>query len=263
MNLGKFKIFIGLVLCFGINSCKDDCPCPDVSNPDCNDYDPCLGKSPADASFSMLLDLSMEESGEHFYQTDTIEYFSDATQRFVTFQVDDESVDSCWWTIGKDSRVFTEKKVTLHFGEAREHDIQVLLIVDKSSVQDCFSNKPVRDTVVRVLKFMPFGSSNIYGSYFGHLDDNNSDTMTLSITQEVHQGNLQIPIARGHLFGAKSFQFGYVRPGWSSFGIASYPLSRPLVEGIASLDGDDVTFEFIYEHSTEGKQNRTFKGKKQ
>ena len=137
------------------------------------------------------------------------------------------------------------------------------LIVDKSSSRECYPNNPVRDTLVKTLRFMPLGTSNIYGSYFGYLDNNTKDTMTLTITQEVHQGSTKRPIARAHVFGGESFQFGYVLPGWEKFGIMSYPQTRPLIEGVALLDGDEISFEFIYEFGVEGKQTRIFREKKQ
>ncbi len=247
-----------------IQSCKKDC-CNDPTNPDCKNYDPCYGKEPANASFNFYLDLS-NEYGKYHYNTDTIEMREGGYSALVHFKVDDKNVDSCWWTVGKDARVFTQKEFYLTFN-LWNSPIQVTLIVDKHNAKACHPDKPIRDTFTKVLTLMPLGSSNIFGKYLGYLDGNESDTASIIITNEFRQGLFEPVMRCVKLMGIGEFHFSGIIPGWKEFGFLSWgPDTRPFVEGHANLNDNKIELKFKYagiDYPFDTYKNRTFNGIKQ
>ena len=48
----KILIFsLGFLGLLALQSCKEECPCDDPTNPNCDNYDPCYGKKPITADF--------------------------------------------------------------------------------------------------------------------------------------------------------------------------------------------------------------------
>lgn len=248
--------------------CKEEPPCNDPTNPDCANYDPCYGKEAANASFHHFCDLTTGYGLYHF-KTDTIE-MEDANARVrVFFKVDDKNVDSCWWSVGTDSRVFTEKEFSLTF-RLVDGPIRTRLIVDKSSALDCNPSKPVRDTFYRDLTLMPLGSSNIYGTYKGYFDGNTSDTGTITITRKRMSAQM-VPILRNSQEppGIDSSTFHFIIPGWNStFGVRNQgPTVVPNMEGIGKVNNGELIIKYKYKGKNttldDPFMSRTFNGKKQ
>ncbi|NUM30966.1 MAG: hypothetical protein HUU47_01425 [Bacteroidetes bacterium] len=249
-----------------IQSCKKDC-CNDPSNPDCKNYDPCYGKEPANASFHFYRDLS-NEYGKYHYKTDTIEMYEGGSMTGVIFKVEDKNVDSCWWTVGQDTRVFTQKEFYLTFN-LWNSPIPVKLIVDKHNAKNCNPDKPIRDTSTKILTLMPLGSSNIYGRYFGYLDGNKDDTATVQVLLEKLQSE-NIPVLRSSkLLGNINDESGRrnIWTGWNEFAISGYDLgTRPYFEGHAKLQGNELEIKFKYagiDYPNGTFKNRTFNGIRQ
>jgi len=267
MKLFNLLIALGFIGCLSlIQSCKDDCS--DPTNPDCENYDPCYGKESADAAFHFYKDLTTDY-GEYHFQTDTIEVYNDGSYIDVYFKVDDKDVDSCWWTVGADSRVFTQKEFMLTF-QKDDAPLLTRLIVDKSSAKSCHPDKPVRDTFYRTLKFMPLGSSNIYGKYHGYFDGNTSDTGTITVLIKRFWNTSYIPILRNSQEppGIDSGNFAIINTGWNNaFGMRSIggKGTIPYMSGLAIIEFEKIEINYKYNNENDPfdtYRNRTFKGKK-
>ncbi|NUM30968.1 MAG: hypothetical protein HUU47_01435 [Bacteroidetes bacterium] len=246
-----------------IQSCKEEY-CNDPSNPDCKNYDPCFGKEPANASFNFFLDLS-NEYGKYHYKTDTIEMREGGYSALVHFKVDDKNVDSCWWTVGQDTRVFTQKEFYLTFN-LWNSPIAVTLIVDKHRSKTCHPDKPIRDTITKVLTLLPLGSSNIFGRYLGYLDGNKEDTASIVISREFKQGLNEPELRSVKLLGKQPYQFMGIIPGWNEFGVVGDITGKPYMEGQAKLEGNELEIKFKYagiDYPFDTYKNRYFKGIKQ
>ncbi len=163
----KFILFLSIILFFGC--CPDECT--DASDPDCSNYDPCMTvdypvaefgvgyKSPKKRIFS--------DSRFNFFGVDTILKFdSDSVGDFPTFYVLSEDVDSVFWTVGSDRRVFRKKSFELRFRNVTPGSpIDVQLVVLKKS--DCFEGGFVTDTARRTIVVnLPYDESQADYHYF-------------------------------------------------------------------------------------------------
>lgn len=270
MRFLKFlMLLLGFIAFMMLQSCKENCPCDDPTNPTCDNYDPCFGKEAANATFHYYCDLSTSY-GEYHFKTDTIEMEDGNASVRVFFKVDDPNVDSCWWSVGADPRVFREKEFSLTF-KIGDAPLRTRLIVDKSSALDCNPNDPVRDTFYRELTLMPLGSSSIYGTYKGYFDGNTSDTGTIRILTKRFFNVQMVPILRNNQEppGIDSGTFHFIIPGWNST-FAIRPLGagiNPFMAGICKVSNSELRIDYKYRGlgstSDDPNRNRTFNGIKQ
>ncbi len=111
----KLLIVVLASFAFVLNSCKDECPCTDETNPDCSNYDPNYGKPTAD--FTMRQSLKpfgwAEKPEEIAEYCDTIV----ASNSGVLFTAKEENALRYEWTIGADNRKFTTREVALRFDD--------------------------------------------------------------------------------------------------------------------------------------------------
>ena len=273
-----YIVLIGLMLPFG---CKKEC-CQDPTNPDCENYNPCYGVTPANADFTMGVQL-----GDRFFEADT--FFG---VNLVKFEAKFEA-DSYHWIIGA-SEFFTRAFEQTYF--PFNYNVEVTLITVKHSALRCYPNNPIRDTVRKVFYSWPetFGSppdSNNYvrvpfsGTYEGYFDHEPREKREIELVWYPYKGFSWMERERIKGFpypNTNSINDGL---GWSvgSFfkefmptavyiksdqygGGPSHPLI-PAMEGFAWLDPLDhtkITLEYKFRDTLDQKTwyYHKFKGKK-
>lgn len=177
MNVRDFLISLApagfaLFLVFTFSSCEKE-GCQDPANPSCENYNPCYGKTKADASFT-IYEVLQETPSDHNVgfkgedvATDTIIYTN-----FARFKADHEA-EYYEWRVGSDPRVWNSREFTLRFSSVPYYTpIEVRLKVYKKTDQTCFPS--ASDTVVftRKLYTVPRVNSMMTGRFEGYLESN-------------------------------------------------------------------------------------------
>jgi len=190
MNKYLFNPFIQIVLSvwilISIWGCPEDpeTPCMDATNPDCQNYDPCLGHAGANAEFVMV------DSFKNFYCTDipgSSYYYSDRDTCINNriYLRASQINDTYKWIIGKDSSYPQARSFPFDLPNNFPSDtIKIQLITSRQSPDECGLIE--RDTVVKTLYRIDvdwFGSSwsLVIGSFRGVDLDNPTDSFTITI----------------------------------------------------------------------------------
>lgn len=149
------------------SSCKEECH--DPANPDCENYDPCYGKTPFEADFIMEEVIRVGSGGAFPGQLDT-SYVSDTivsspnsgvSARFTAAG----NYNTYHWQIGTDPTVFTTKSFKQFF--PNPVTVWVTLIATRTPDTLCFPNDDGIDTVKKRLVVVPRSQSLIFGNYMG------------------------------------------------------------------------------------------------
>lgn len=159
LKTGLFYILL-LLLIFTTEACKKKCY--DKSNPDCENYDPCYGKSETRADFVVEENLYPygQVLGEDVWvKGDTVNGSSmNNPVRFTALY----PADSFIWIIG--AKTFYTKSVTQYgFPQGRHIPIQ-LIVVNKNPNRSCFPADNGRDTILRDIYIWPTTSNDSFGS---------------------------------------------------------------------------------------------------
>ena len=105
------KVLFQFMILFYFVSCKDTAPepCKDPSKSHCINYDPCYGKLPTNADFTMMEAFGNVPilDGWDYYNTDTV------SNSYVTFTAKDSTASTYLWRIGTDT--FQRRSVTMQF----------------------------------------------------------------------------------------------------------------------------------------------------
>lgn len=171
-----FKLSIAIFLLFLVTvniSCKK---CKDPSNPDCKNYDPCLGKTKVTADFVFEIQVN-----DKWYEVDEVFRYND-----VRFKAKNQAL-SYKWILGTEE---INSKSFIRTGFPENSVVPCTLIIEKTPNTKCFPNDKDKDTVVRELKisknesqvslyktladtvdFVPY---KFYGEYLGHKESNPS-----------------------------------------------------------------------------------------
>lgn len=163
-----------------VQSCKKECH--DKSNPDCENYDPCYGKSRTSADFT----ISEVVSG---FPNETGEVWHNSYVQFTSKQ----DFDSYQWVIGTNKDTFYTKTCGLRdFPEGQT--IQVRLIGKRTPNTKCFPDDDGIDTVYKSFKVTAGDSLlPILGEYEGYYDGypNNKVTVKVLCTKKLDGQNIE------------------------------------------------------------------------
>ena len=289
--LTAFLLIVSAVL---MEQCKCK-QCEDPTNPECSNYDPCLGVAKTSADFKIE-----ERTGSYWVETDTVERYSRV--RFTALQ----EADSYRWLIGADE--FNEKSFTLSNFPYNSW-IGVTLILKRTPNKACHPNDNGIDTVYRrfyvwpegyyldpsLFRFLVKNPYPIYGTYYGALKSspNNRFEVTLKDSNAVIPIVSPDPVAMGvmagipypdydsriiqALDGRGYFDMGSFSDDFNPTSISILcngfggPLSgipeTPKMEGLAWLNDKDNRFITIayrsrYSNSTTWSPMDTFVGQK-
>lgn len=158
-----------LALLVTVQACKK---CKDPQNPECENYDPCFGKSATSAEFKMFL----KHTG------DTIEEIYDGDKFFpfgLTFEAT-YPADSFFWKIGAEANFRMGKKIAVEFFPLSA-PIPIMLIVKRKPDLDCFLDDDGVDTVVKWVQPVKRNQLPFFGKYLVYFVDNPNDKFTISI----------------------------------------------------------------------------------
>lgn len=192
-NLLKYKSIIFFITTLVlISSC---CECEDVSNPDCPNYDPCHNsEEPQQAIFGAGYVYHIGEGNSKDFFTDTTIYLNgDTIPATTTFYALNTDVDSFYWQIGQDPRIFTSEQVYIEFDEQYNHiPIEVSYTIVKYN--DCFDDGVYRETVKRTVvpSVNPGISTYFTSKYIGTSTEQPNEEFTIEIDFE-HRRILNFP----------------------------------------------------------------------
>ena len=144
--------FVGLLI---LQGCKEECPCTDPTNPNCDNYDPCWGKKPVSADFEM------SQQPVTFYPDYVGEWHPE--QKFfrglIGFKssqyVENDTSVKYTWLIG--SEVIHDYTFVRNFVDTRqtgENNIPITFIVEKEPDLDCFPLDDGKDTVTKYIQLV-------------------------------------------------------------------------------------------------------------
>lgn len=156
---GFYCMFLFLALLF-TEACKKKCY--DKANPDCENYDPCYGKSETKADFIVEENLNpfgkvLDE--DVWIQGDTVNGSSMSNVvRFTALY----PADSFVWTIGS-QKFYSKSVVQYGFPQGRTIPIQ-LVVINKNTNRRCFPADDGRDTMLRSIYIWPPVSNDSFGS---------------------------------------------------------------------------------------------------
>lgn len=170
-KISIYTLAIGIVLAFvlgGMQSCRKK-KCNDPSNPECENYNPCLNNKKVEAEFDMgVIFPSTYIQGEFdFLNVDTIfrsaEFVMgewDGTK--ITFRNKVENA-KCTWILG--SETIEAAEFTRWFKTALPGKYSVTLMVEKEPDSKCFPLDDGKDTLTRTFTLMPHSQFPIMGKY--------------------------------------------------------------------------------------------------
>lgn len=182
-------LLLGIGMLVSMHSCKKE-KCNDPTNPDCENYDPCYGKSPVKAEIKIgRMNTFLEVNGDpYFMNEDSIfcapgiennSNFSQIWKQYIGFRCPTPGVKTTW-KLGAEiindsffARFFEEDKGIMG-------KYQVSLIVEKEPDIKCFPFDDGKDTLVKTFEFVPNYELPIMGVY-RVLFEGDSDSTTIEI----------------------------------------------------------------------------------
>jgi hypothetical protein len=179
-----YKLLIVVLASFVLllPACKDDCP--DPSNPDCENYDPCFGKDTVNTLFKVRRSSGGFPPPGEWCQLVTSDTFNAST---VRFDIPDGSLESSTyeWQIGSEADARTDKGFEVDFSDylldkGWEQWISVTLSV-RTPINECLSNP--KDTLVSVTRELFFTEKTIpwrpLGKYKGYFTNDPNNEVTI------------------------------------------------------------------------------------
>ena len=163
------KVLFQFMILFYFVSCKDTAPepCKDPSKSHCINYDPCYGKLPTNADFTMMEAFGNVPilDGWDYYNTDTV------SNSYVTFTAKDSTASTYLWRIGTDT--FQRRSVTMQFPSNwithtnLVNFVDVSLTIRRAPYVKCFPNDSGVDSKSKRLFFICDTSNLIKGVFVG------------------------------------------------------------------------------------------------
>jgi hypothetical protein len=143
-----------------LQSCKK-CECQDVSNPDCENYDPCYGKYTANFGFTYGSQWVTPESffGIENYVHDKDSILQNNNRiKFTAHKI----YDSVVWKLG--SETITNKSFVRIFNNVKEGYYSCTMVGHRAK-QDCIAGDDGIDTITKRWYMMPLSKMPIIGKY--------------------------------------------------------------------------------------------------
>jgi hypothetical protein len=167
--------FLAVVILIS-SSCDN---CEDPTNPECDNYDPCIGMELQKADFAIGKRYS--DGIELFFESDTVLY------GFVYFKSNIEDAVSYKWTVGTDARTWDTKDIALNFKQddsltLRNSPVPVTLVVERMpNNYGCFPGDDGIDTVTKFVHFRSDWEAAFWGKWVGSRDTDTNNEYQLDI----------------------------------------------------------------------------------
>jgi hypothetical protein len=165
--LRSLILFFSLVIAF--SNCGENSPVVPV--------DPCLDNTPVTAKFSIYENVS-----DSLFVADTVLQYNT-----IVFEAD-ENYSTYEWTIGDDERVFTTKRVQLHFQQP-VGKIDVTLKVTKSPDLKCFPEDDGADMLTKSVVVIDWRNSLTIGEYEGANVSDPLEKFEVKLTRQLDVNN--------------------------------------------------------------------------
>lgn len=141
LKSGHFYTLL-LLLLFSTEACKKKCY--DKTNPDCENYDPCYGRSETKAQFIIEQYLGKWEGEDVWIEADTV--YATGSSNPIRFSATCDA-DSFIWEIGANK--YYKKSFTLTYFPFDKNIPITLIVIKNNPNQSCFPHDDGRDTLVR------------------------------------------------------------------------------------------------------------------
>jgi hypothetical protein len=149
----------------------------------CDDNE-CDGKKSQNAEFRIYQELhySEQENGKTVLKTKEVEEDTFLLYSQLTFEAMEENAESYEWTLGSDTRTFTEKKFNLVFDDIAildENPLEIRLKIKKRPTK-CFPNDEGYDSLVQLIYFI--NDHPLIGKYEGSDNTSPNDKYAIEIS---------------------------------------------------------------------------------
>lgn len=174
-------LLVFLLFIMGFESCKKDCY--DPFNPDCVDYDPCIGEVKADAEFGFYKRKVGTDTIFWIPVVDTFYNWCNGGGNQLFFRANNSQMDNYEWTVGSDPRTFTDSIFFLNF-ECISGQVNTTLRVDNEFLEGCFSDEMKIDIATKgiYMKILPsLLEQPIYGKYEGFNEGQEGEVFTIEL----------------------------------------------------------------------------------
>jgi len=171
------KLLLAVFCIAYLQSCreKEEERCQEPSNPECENYNPCLNAKPTSAAFTMEEIVNAPTSG--WPNGDRIVYDTDTCRRWndIVFTCT-QKADSIWW-IFDDTEMRPEwqqkQSFSIKFGapggpiQTQPERVKITCIVKNNKPNSCFSADNGIDTFTRYMVYMPSWQTAFTGRFRG------------------------------------------------------------------------------------------------
>ncbi len=176
-----------------------------------------------------ILDFKMEMQG--FIADSLLECTKCIEGGSIKFSMIDPTAEVIRWKVGNDPREFTERSFSLFFENALGRQFPVTLYMEKYIENENCERTYFRDSITKILEFVSYYDSQIFGRYKGHNIDEPNKEFVVEIIDSIRITNISEaqrclpfvnpPIYKGVIKGIPSTCHGLEY-------VCHYP--RPLVE---------------------------------
>ncbi len=179
-NSYRYLIVLLVGLTLSLNSCREECPCVDETNPECDNYNPCWDKKPVTADFEMGYMLRVTRPFDEYVEEFQPDYAFERVN--IGFRpVDYNPSDSIKYTWLLGSEVINEPEFYRNFSSTTEDEIPVTLIVEGKPNLDCFPLDDGQDTLTKMIRLIDGVCNTAASGRFRVKFDGYSDSVTVSV----------------------------------------------------------------------------------
>jgi hypothetical protein len=181
----KRIIVLSLGLVFITACCKDepDNKCYDASNPDCENYDPCFGKSPVSANFTMS-----ERLGNGPPEMNTLIADTNFTPKArIVFKAHEKNAYYKWYLGTEIIEGYGDSVVERNVFDLPPGRYPAVLVVQKAPDSVCHPMDDGRDSILRYFTVLDWCDLMIHNRFKGVFEDTPNDSVEI----EFYFANLQ------------------------------------------------------------------------
>ncbi len=168
--------YLIFILFVAMTGCKEDDEdqCCDPTNPECANYDPCIGQSPVTADFKIFDEIFQigSEAG-NWYEDDVI------WDGRVKFSATEKNAYYKWYLGQEVIESFADSNVIKTTFQLDPGVYSAALVVEKNPNLGCFPNDAGRDSTFRTFEVKNVCDLLIMNKFKGVYQDNPEDSLTI------------------------------------------------------------------------------------
>lgn len=174
--------FVGLLI---LQGCKEECPCTDPTNPNCDNYDPCWDEKPVTADFEMSQQPRFGSYADYVGDWHPeLKFFRHMIGfKPVNYLSGDTSVKYTWLLGSEEIHDYSFEREFEDTKQTGEKNIPITLIVEKEPNLDCFPLDDGKDTVVKYIQLVESGCEFLTYGDFKVLFVGDTDSTIVSIRE--------------------------------------------------------------------------------